>query len=211
MRSFLQGRIDLVQQLRTSSIGATHQDLVLILTAVISACAAWRWPGEGFDRKRFVETLVQFSPPPLHADYVSIGALLEFGLIAESQTPWRGFADRTRIFTGQEIDSSLPEMSSRYPNLTTRDLKRASYANLIYRWLRCGYAHTYWPSGNTTHVPPSHQPAQISYIGRSYPNGKLIRVASFHLDYLLELTQQQVSTLPDNQIPEPNEWWIEQA
>ena len=57
VQSFLQGRIDLVKALRESSLPVTHQDLELILTAVISACAACRWPGEGFDRKRFVESV----------------------------------------------------------------------------------------------------------------------------------------------------------
>ena len=60
MRDFLQGRIDLVHALRTSSLPVAHQDLELILTSVISACAAWRWPGENFDRKRFVESLMAF-------------------------------------------------------------------------------------------------------------------------------------------------------
>jgi hypothetical protein len=211
MRSFLQGRIDLVQALRTSSLEVSHQDLELILTAVISACAAWRWPGEGFDRKRFVESLIQFSSPSLPLDYVSIGALLEFGLIAESETPWRDFAKKYRIFPGDEIDSVLPDMSTRYPHLATRDLKNASYANLIYRSLRCGYAHTYWASGNTTHVAPSHRPAQISYIGRLQPDGKLIRIASFHLDYLIEVTQEQVSTLTDKPLQKPDEWWLDKA
>lgn len=211
MRSFLQGRIELVQALRTSSLPVAHQDLELILTATISACAAWRWPGDGFDRKRFVESLIQFGSPSLHLDYISIGALLELGLITESQTPWRDFGQRDRIFTGQEIDCALPEMSARYPQLTVRDLKKASYANLIYRWLRCGYAHTYWAAGNTTHVAPSRQTAQISYIGRFQPDGRLIRIASFHLDYLIEVTQDQVSTLPDKPLQKPNDWWIERA
>jgi len=211
MRAFLQGRIELVRALRTSSLGVTHQDLELILTAVISACAAWRWPGEGFDRKRFVESLIRFSSPSLHLDYISTGALLELGLIAESETPWGDFGQKDRIFTGDEIDSAVPNMSKRYPDLATRDLKKASYANLIYRWLRCGYAHTYWASGNTTHVPPSHRSVQISYIGRVQPDGKLIRIASFHLDYLVEVTQEQVSTLTSKSLEKPKEWWLDMA
>jgi hypothetical protein len=87
MRAFLQGRVDLVKALRASSLPVTHQDLELILTAVMSACAACRWPGEGFDRKRFVESLVRFSSPKLHLDYVSTGALLEMGVISDRGAP----------------------------------------------------------------------------------------------------------------------------
>jgi hypothetical protein len=88
MQSFLQGRIDVVKALRDSSLPFDRADLELILTAVMSACAACRWPGKTFDQKRFVQSLIQFSSPELHLDYVSTGALLELRVISESQTPW---------------------------------------------------------------------------------------------------------------------------
>ncbi len=211
MQSFLQGRIDLVRTLRESPIVVTHQDLELILTAVISACAACRWPGEGFDRKRFVESLIRFGSPELHLDYVSTGALLEFGVISDSQTPWGDVGQEIRIFTGDEIDGSISDMAQRYPNVSIRDLKRASYASRIYEWLRCGYAHNYWAAGNTTHVAPSDGPAQISYIGRREPDGNRARIASFHLDYLISVVEQQVSTLPKTKLEKPDQWWIDQT
>src|SRR5437667_6497761 len=136
MQSFLQGRIDLVKALRESSLPVAHQDLELILTAVVSACSACRWPGRGFDQKRFVESLIRFSSPELHLDYVSTGALLEMGVISVSQTQWGTFANDLRIFTGEEIDGPIPEVSKRYPHVSINDLKRASYATRIYEWLR---------------------------------------------------------------------------
>jgi hypothetical protein len=211
MQTFLQGRIDLVKSLRDSSLPVTAQDLELILTAVMSACAACRWPGEGFDRRRFVESLVRFSPPELHVDWVSTSALLELSVISDSQTPWGVFGQEIRIFTGEEIDGPIPVMAERYRTVSVRDLKKASYANRIYEWLRCGYAHIYWGAGNTTHVPPSDRPAQISYIGRRERDGSLSRIASFHLDYLIQVAQEQVSTLPNEKLDEPTTWWIDQA
>lgn len=211
MRNFLQGRINLVQALRTSALPVTHQDLELILTAIISACAACRWPGEGFDRKRFVESLIRFGSPELHLDYVSTGALLEMGVISDSQTPWGAFGQQIRIFTGDEIDGTIPKMAQRYPGVSTPDLKKASYANRIYEWLRCGYAHNYWAAGNTTHVAPSDGPAQISYIGRRESDGTLARIASFHLDYLIAVAQEQVSSLPKKKLDKPDHWWIDQT
>jgi hypothetical protein len=212
MHRFLQGRIDLVHQLRAlSTLEVAQQDLELILTAVMSACAACRWPGEGFDRKRFVESLVRFGSPDLHLDYVSTGALLEMGVISESQTPWGMPGQQLRIFTGAEIDGSITEMAKRYRHVSTRDLKKASYANRIYEWLRCGYAHVYWAAGNTTHVAPSDLPAQISYIGRREPDGSRVRIASFHLDYLIDVAQDQVSTLPKAKLPMADSWWMDQT
>ena len=133
MRKFLQGRIDLVHALIKSEVVVSHQDLELILTAVISACAACRWPGEGFDRNRFVESLVRFGSPQHHLDYVSTGALLELGAISDRESPWGTFGQEYRIFTGEEIDGPISELAKRYPNVSVRDFKRASYANRIYR------------------------------------------------------------------------------
>jgi hypothetical protein len=211
MQLFLQGRIDLVGALRESSLPVTHQDLELILTSVMSACAACRWPGEGFDRKRFVESLVRFSSAELHLDWVSTSGLLELGVVSDNQTPWGVFGQEIRIFTGEEIDGPITTMAERYPDVSIRDFKRASYANRIYEWLRCGYAHIYWGAGNTTHVAPSDWPAQISYIGRREPDGSRVRIASFHLDYLISVAQEQVATLPKSKLDKPDQWWIDQT
>lgn len=210
MRKFLQGRIDLVHALRASNLPVAPQDLELILTSVISACASWRWPGEGFDRKRFVQSLIEFCPQSLHMDFVSTGALLELGKIEECDTDWGEPGEETRIFCGEEIDCSLSHMSNRYSHVPLVDLKKATYANLIYRWLRCGYAHRYLSTGNTTHVPPSRLPAQISYIGRIMPDGRIIRISCFHFDYLMEVAQAQVSSLADRPLEKPQRWWLDQ-
>jgi len=95
--------------------------------------------------------------------------------------------------------------------VSARDLKRASYANRSYEWLRCGYAHNYWAAGNTTHVAPSDRPAQISYIGRREPDGTRVRIASFHLDYLISVAEEQVATLPESKLEKPDQWWIDQT
>jgi hypothetical protein len=211
MQSFLQGRIDLVKALRDSSLPFDRADLELILTAVMSACAECRWPGKTFDQKRFVQSLIQFSSPELHLDYVSTGALLELRVISESQTPWGEPGKQLHIFTGDEIDGPILAMAKRYPNVSLRDFKKASYANRIYEWLRCGYAHNYLADGNTTPVEPSYSPAQISYIGRKEPDGTWVRIAGFHLDYLLSVAQEQVATPPKSKLDRPDQWWIDQT
>jgi len=208
MQSFLQGRINLVKAMRGSSLSVTREDLELILTAVMSACAACRWPGERIDQKRFVESLIQFGSPELHLD-VGTGALLELGVISDSSVG--KFGQEIRIFTGDEIDSAIPDMAQRYPKVSTRDLKQASYANRIYEWLRCGYAHNYLAAGNTTNFLPSDGPAQISYIGRREPDGTWVRDARFHLDYLISVAQEQVATLLKSRLNRPDQWWIDQS
>ena len=94
MQSFLQGRINLVKATRGSSLSVTREDLELILTAVMSACAACRWPGERIDQKRFVESLIQFGSPELHLD-VGTGALLE---LSSPIAPWANLV-RKSVFS----------------------------------------------------------------------------------------------------------------
>jgi len=211
LQGFLQGRIDLVKTLRESSIPVTYNDLVLILTAVMSACAACRWPGERFDQKRFVESLTRFGSPELNLDNVSTGALLEIGVISLSESPWGVHGKELHVFTGEQIDGPIPRMAERYKQVTVNQFKRASYANRIYEWLRCGYAHNYWNAGYTTHYQTSDFPAQISYSRCTEPDGKVIMEAHFHLDYLIDVTQQQVSTLLKGNIEKPAEWWLDQT
>ena len=73
-----------------------------------------------------------------------------------------------------------------------------------------GYAHNYWQR-QRHHVAPSDGSAQISYIGRREPDGARVRIASFHLDYLISVAQEQVATLPESKLDKPDQWWIDQT
>jgi len=205
---FLQDRIRLVRELVDSEISVSYGDLVLILSAVISACAAARWPGRGIDRRRFIALLVQFSPSEAHTTWVCVPALINSNLVAEVDTPYGSPGDNTRIFRDHEIDLELSVAQAKYSNVSRADLKRHTYAALIYEWLRCGYSHEYCPHENITHVPPSRHSARLSYIGRTTSNG-LRRMISFHLDYLIDLAQYHAMSIAKNPDPWPRRWWID--
>lgn len=210
MKNFLRGRLELVEKLESEITEAAYADLVLIITAVISACAALRWPGIGIDKKRFVELLVKHSPEDFHTTWISVPALINGKFIEEKDTPYGLPGESTRIFCGQEIDVAFNVAKEKYPQVPVRDLRRHSYACLIYEWLRCGYSHEYCPNQNITKVQASYRQVRISYIGRSAPNG-VKRMVSFHLNYLKNLAQHHVSYLIENQSPKPNSWWIEKT
>jgi hypothetical protein len=176
----------------------------------MSACAAARWPGRGTDRRRFVELLVRFSPIDAHTTWVCVPTLINSHLVAEADTPYGPPGEDTRIFRDHEIDLELSAAQAKYSNVPRADLKRCTYAVLIYEWLRCGYAHEYCPHENITHVPPSRYNARLSYIGRATPNG-LKRMISFHLDYLIDLAQYHATNVAENADPLPREWWIDAA
>ena len=210
MKLFLENRVRLVKKLIHDVEEVSYADVVLILTAVISACSSVKWPGTGIDKKRFVELLVNHSPSNFRTSWVSIPALINSGLLNESDTKYGEPGQETRIFKDDEIDLSLSDARVHYPQIPGRDLRKHSYASLIYEWLRCGYAHEYCPHSSITEVQASREKARVSYIGRS-SNGLIKRMVSFHLDYLIDLTEHHVLNLIDSSIPQPQQWWLEQG
>ena len=208
MQDFLSGRISLVKSLDANEPAARYEDLVLILCAVLSACAAIHYPGRGIDRNRFIELLVMNSPINFRTSWISIPALINRGLINESQTLYGKPGNETRIFRDEEIDVSLDEAKNQYPEIDEKSLKKHCYASLIYEWLRCGYTHEYCARGDITRVPASRQQARVSYIGRSTKNG-IKRMVSFHLNYLISIAEYHVSDLSREQLRKSSGWWIE--
>jgi hypothetical protein len=212
MREFLLDRVRLVRDLQESEIPHHYADLALILCSVLSACAADRWPakrGERIDRKRFVELLVKRSPDDAHTSWICVPALINRGLVSEADTPY-GPGQSTRIFTDDEIDLPLDAAAAKYPQVDPPELKRSTYAVLIYEWLRCGYAHAYWGDENTTHVAPSRREARVSYIGRGVQGGGLRRMVGFHLDYLIGLAEHHAADVEDKpSSPRPATWWLD--
>lgn len=210
MRHFLEERINLVKTLIKDVKGVSYADIVLILTAVLSTCASIKWPGERIDKKRFVELLVKYSPANFRTTWVSIPALIISRLLDESDTLYGKPGEQDRIFTDDEIDLELPEAKNQYPLISVKDLKKHSYASLIYTWLRCGYSHEYCPHSNITEIPASREKARVSYIGSGSMTSEVLeREVSFHLDYLIELTEFHVKNSISSSIEHPAHWWID--
>ncbi len=209
MDSFLQERIVLVKALAESEdLPVRYADLALITCAVISACAARRWPGRGIDRKRFVELLVQHTEIGFHTSWVSVPALLNASVIRQDQTPYGIPGNEDRIYRDEEIDLSFEDARTKYRAIAPKQLRRYCYASLIYERLRCAYAHEYRSGEDTITVSPSRHSSRVSYIGRI---PEMRRKACFHLKYLIELAQHHVSIVPAAPEAPPSEWWSEMA
>ena len=207
MQQFLQQRLELVKTLSTMS-DAHYSDQVLIITAVLSACAALRWPGNRIDRKRYIELLAKHSEPDNHSTWVSIPALINNGTILAKDTPCGKPGHSSRIFRDHEIDLEITDAAKKYPQVSVNDLRKFCYASLIYEWLRCGYSHQYWAHPNSTYVPPSRCKARVSYITRTSSNG-ITKMVHFHIDYLLRLAEDQVSKMTLMANPKPIIWWVD--
>ncbi len=207
MKIYLSQRLQFIRNLLKTDLGVHYADIVLLTSAILSACAAYRWPGKGFDEKRFVELLVKYSLNSHHTSWICVPELINKGLINESETSY--FNNNTRIFTDEEIDLDIEEASSKYPNVKREQLRKNSYASIIYTWLRCGYSHEYLPKGNAIQVKVSKRKARLSYIGRGMSETETKRMVFVHIDYLTALAEHHISILNEQNIRHPRSWWIQ--
>lgn len=202
MKSFLEERIELLRAIQRGDVEhAGYPEIALISCAILSSCAASRWPGTGIDKKRFIELLVSETADSLKADWVSIPTLINKGDIKIGETLY-GTEGETRIFCGHEIDLPLAKAKERFPNVSLKTLKQQSYASLIYSNLRCGYSHEYMHSIGMTPFPPSRKNARISYIGRGAQ-----KISCFHSSYLIELAEYHVQQFVAEPLNRPDGWW----
>ena len=210
MREYLIERVEFAKSLYKDHELATYHDITLILTAVLSACASRTWTGIGIDRVRFLELLINHSDAKHKTSNVSIPFLINDGLIDNSKTEWGKPGRATRILTDSEVDMPVEQAQCIYPSLDLKNLKMYSYAQLIYKFLRCGYAHSYYLDGDLSHVAHSdrYPDTRMSYIGMINDQGKIVRRrACFHIEYLIDLAEYHAHSLKSEPISQPAEWW----
>jgi len=76
----------------------SYPDACVLLSALISGIAADLWPGEGFDRRRFVELWARFADPKLQPTRISVPLLR------------RSFQDAGRLADVTALEEARPEM-----------------------------------------------------------------------------------------------------
>ncbi|MEK6703778.1 MAG: hypothetical protein AABZ53_16075 [Planctomycetota bacterium] len=212
MDAYLQERLELVKALTGSEgLPVAYGDCVLITCAVIGACAAQRWPGTGIDSKRFVELLVRNSAEQFRSSWVSVPSLLSSGLIAETETPYGDPTNECRVFLDEDIDLSFGDARAKYPCVDIKKLRGHCYASLIYKSLRCPYAHEYRIAKDLSAMSATESAARVSYMGQvaNIRSQGIRRRAHFHLPYLVELAQHQVALATSSPEPPPQQWWCD--
>jgi hypothetical protein len=122
--------------------GGTYAEGALILCAAISAMAAcWR-PGGAIDRKRFIEATVCFRGGEADPTMVS-GPLL-----AHKSDPWRQRLKVSRksfYLTGSQDkpESEVLDLCGGASASLKKEIRKYSYASLLYQEVRCGFVHEY--------------------------------------------------------------------
>lgn len=214
MKKFLQGRLEFVKRLCDSELPVEYADVVLILCSVLSACASWRWPGtDKKDTKRFVELLVKHSPVEFKTSWVSVPCLIYKGKIDKNKTPLGKVASSLEEIASDKVDLSFEDAVQTYRDVEggVKTLRKYCYAALIYTQLRCGYSHEY--STERPFFPPCPDEidnSPILYRHRLFvAENKIITIASFSINYLIELAEYHVANLPSRESNYPTTWWID--
>ena len=190
---------------------------MLILCAAISALAAEVWPGKRIDHKRFVELLKVYAPARLNTTQISVPMLArhlrqsaknnEYQHIRDA---WLNFS-KSRVLTGKDVDRDETEVLRLCGTISVKEMRKCSYANLLYCDVRSGYAHEYRPGDRADSCPMTQDPdSAVSYTNLLDDPERLVH---FHVDWVAELALEIAQAIDHvaTCVPRtaPTKWWIE--
>jgi len=151
----------------------TYGDAILILTAVVSALGAQCWPGKarGIDRGRFTQLLVDHAPETLT---ISVPLLMKHfqshgkpDLASKLKHHfYKCLPASGAIPLGHMVDLSEKDVEHLLGDTSCRpEVRKHSYAHLLYEELRCSYSHEFKPGPRIeVHRPTKlHREPCVSY------------------------------------------------
>lgn len=213
---------EIAAALARGEAGGSYSDAAILVCAALSALSAEVWPGRGIDRARFIELLVRFSSTPNIPMTISVPLLVRHIELTHSKSSAKPLRDAflpfsaTRVVTGQNVDKSEDVVRANYSDLTAKDIRKFSYACLLYKEVRSAYAHEYKPGTKADSWPMTMSEEQsVSYVNRLLSPGspETGRFIHFHIAWLAKLAVDIAvnidihrATLP-RQVPE--NWWID--
>jgi hypothetical protein len=227
-RAHVQQRIAVAKRLNEDECGGSYAEAMLILSSVLSGVATDLWPGEGKDRKRFVELWAKYADMALRPNLVSVPLLLNHlhdsgeENLAQKVRATRPEAHylpdkpSMQIVTGKHVDQSEAVLSSLDPRLTAKKLRSYSYGNLFYKHVRSGYTHEGHPTDFASRYPMAEEPAPISYVNivryvdNEIRSRRLIYFSAVWVADLVESVSNSAEPLLHSlPLQEPKSWWID--
>jgi hypothetical protein len=208
---------NIANRLNSGELGGGYSEGIIILCAVINALSAECWPGKSIDQKRFVELLKEYARVTPETTKISvpllIGALRSDCRETKANRIQKSFMNfhSSLLLTGDEVDKTEDEILQVCGSLTLKEIRKYSYANILYQEVRCNYMHEYHSGKKADFwAMTSNQQAKISYGNwEGDPN----RHIYYHFDWILELTSNLaiVGDSMTNRLPLsfPKTWWID--
>lgn len=221
----IERKVQVAQALAQGDCGGSYSDACLLLSGMISGIAADLWPGEGIDKKRFVEVWVQYADQSLSPLLVStpllVGRLRQDGRTREAQSiealrPHTfGPGYQTRVVTSVEVD--LPEggILAACPQLTLKEVRAYAYPTVFYQHVRSTLVHEYHLGDAATTWPMTGREATVSYANVMdwKHSSKQYRQIHYHISWLIEVVRSVAAgsdpPLKSAPLAHPNRWWLE--
>ena len=217
-------KCEIARALARGEAGGSYSEAAILVCAVLSALAAEVWPGRRFDRARFIELLVRLAPTPSIPMTISVPLLVRHVEVTSSISSAKLLRDTflpfsaTRVITGPDVDKSEDEVLFIHSGFTAKEIRKFSYACLLYEEVRSAYAHEYKPGAKADSWPMTMSEGQpVSYVNRSLTAGiqETGRLIHFHIAWLANLAvdiamqiDARRDTLPRQK---PASWWIDGA
>lgn len=206
-------------RLSLGEAGGSYAEAAILVCATLNALAAELWDGFKIDRARFVEMLVRHGSQASECSKVSIPLLAQYlesnSRVLEAQKIQRAFSlpNSALVVTGPDVDQREEAVLSICPQLDLKELRRFSYAAVLYEEIRSSYAHEYKPGERADSWPMTMLANQkVSYINRMDDSVKMRRLIHFHIEWIVQLAVDLASVVDrvadDLPQPKPTVWWI---
>lgn len=210
-------KCDTALRLSGGECGGSYGEGVIIICASISALAAEVWPGIKKDRVRFVELLKEFSPSEFDTTRISVPLLIDDlrnkKHLYQAKKLEKSFLDFVpgQVLIGSKVDKFENEIIGLCPRLSLNEVRKFSYANLLYGQVRSSYAHEYRPGQLANSWPmTSDQSSPASYVEWF---DKPIRRIHFHIPWLVKIAVTLADSIDavSTTLPrvDPAKWWVE--
>jgi len=229
--SWVNEKIKIAQAMGSGFCGGGYDEGALIVCASISAMAALAWPGNGIDKKRFIEILAQVAASTTDPNPLKISIPL---LCQEDQDFNSTLLPSNKSFYLTEtIDKDYSELINclnlkgiPIDNAKRQTIKKNSYGFLLYNQVRCGFAHEYIIGQNATSFDALRNIGKVDANTVSYTNSVDInnstrRRIHFPISWISQLARNVARWLDEKRLKQdlqifeklnlarPSNWWIQ--
>lgn len=217
-RNWVAEKSQMAIRLSCGEAGGGYAEAVILICAVLSALSAELWSGRHIDRARFVEMLVRVGPYAGDCATISVPLLAQYlddsSRKADALQMRRAFSipSISRVLTGPEVDKSEQEIFSLFPQLKPKEVRRFSYASILYSEVRSSYVHEYQPGRlAASRAMTMLADQKVSYSNRLTEGLDTYRLVYFHVEWLAQLAIELASTIDNSatSLPKPSVWWVE--
>ena len=186
--------------------------------------AADLWPGEGKDRKRFVELWSMYAPAKYAPNRISVPLLVdrldqtqrraEAEALRASRPGMFGPGGDSRVLVANDVDQTELQISALSPSPPLKDIRRCSYGFVFYEHVRSAIVHEFHFGPKAVGTPMTDRPADVSYsnVLDRHTLARHRRI-HFHLSWLLTVVDDVALAIEPIVMtakpPEPAKWWIE--